>query len=151
MRARRRKFWGRGCQSNVVPFHLIDKNYRYHSWERWEWLPIPSGGNKIWLPIFYEIGSQNIKSWCITFLSTLDAGLTCWTAQQLNHVRHWQGRVLRWLTTYFELMYFYVLICIKICLFFYQVVCTTRQFFSKLVCTNFVKRCRRCHIKIFWY
>lgn len=107
-------FGGRGCRSDVVPFLLIEKNYRYHSRERREWLPISSDCNKIEPPIFYEIGSQNIKSWCIMFLSTLDAGLTCWTAQQLNHVRHWQGRVLHWLTTYFELMYFYVFLCINL-------------------------------------
>lgn len=129
VRARRHEFWGRGCRSDVVPFLLIEKNYRYHSRERREWLPISSDCNKIEPPIFYEIGSKNIKSWCIMFLSTLDASLTCWTAQQLNHVRHW-------LTTYFELMYFYVLICIIICLFFYQVVCTTRTFFPELVRTT---------------
>lgn len=144
MRARRREFWGRGCRSDVVPFHVIDKNYRYHSRERWEWLPISSGGNKIWLPIFYEIGSQNIKSWCIMFLSTLDAGLTRWTAQQLNHVRHWP-------TTYFELMYFYVLICIKICMFFYQVVCTTLVFSLNLYVQQGGGSWQPCQIKKFWY
>lgn len=151
VRARRREFWGWGCQSDVVPFWLIEKNYQYHSREHWEWLLISSDCNKIEPPIFYEIGSQNIKSRCIMLLSTLDAGLTCWTAQQLNHVRHWQGRVLHWLTTYFELMYFYVLICIIICLFFYQVVYQFVCFSPNLYVQQWGASWQLRHIKIFWY